>query len=175
MHRRAQAILVIVICKIFFPSALIIGADDATSTRYMVAVVKSWYHDVWTPPAPRDYSSRRNYSVWDRRDTRGASSSAYEDKRAGWCNSSDRGNDHATEVGADKNKDKDDGSRTVKEKEAEKRQEKEKVKVNEKEGEKESEVQKVKQETGPGKISSMSQKKKICWHCRVFSTAGKAT
>ena len=66
--------------------------------------------------------------AWDRRDTRGASSSAYEDKRAGWSNSDDRGNDHATEVDADKNKDKDDGSRTGTEKEAEKGQEKEKEK-----------------------------------------------
>ena len=91
-------------------------------------------HDTWSrsskSSAPRGYSSRGNYSEWERRDTRGASSSGYEDKRAGWSNA------RATEVDADKNKDKDDASRTGKEKEAEKGQEKEKEKEKEKEREK---------------------------------------
>ena len=79
-----------------------------------------------TPPASRDYSSKGNYSGWDRRDTREASSSGYEDKRADWSNTGDRGNDHATEGDTGKNKDKDDASRTGKAKEAEKETERKK-------------------------------------------------
>ena len=95
----------------------------------------SWHCEGWTPPASTDYSSRRNYLGRDRRNTRGASSSGYEDKRADWGNTGDRGNDYATEGDTDKNKDKDDASRTGKEKEAKKGMEKEKEKEQEKEKE----------------------------------------
>ena len=74
-----------VICKHSSPSVLmIIGADDATSTPNMAQSSKSWYREGWTPPACRDFSSKGNYSEWDRRDTRGPSSSGYEDEHADW-------------------------------------------------------------------------------------------
>ena len=90
-------------------------------------------------PRPGRYSSRGEYSGWDRRDTRNASSSGYEDKRADWSNIGDRGNDHATVVDTGKNKDKDDTSRTGKEKEVDKGKEKEKQKGKEREEEREEE------------------------------------
>ena len=45
-------------------------------------------------------------------DTQGAGSSGYEDKRTDWSNTGDRGNDYVTKGDTDKNKDKNDASRT---------------------------------------------------------------
>ena len=81
----------------------------------------------------------------------GASSDGYEEKRTDWSNTGDRGNDYVTKGDTDKNKDKDDASRTGKEQESEEGKEKEI----------ETERAKKKEETGPGKKSSMLQKK-IC-------------
>ena len=53
---------------------------------------------------------------WNRRNTRGASSSGYEDKHATWGSTGDYGN----ESDKDKDKDKDSVSRKGKQREAEK-------------------------------------------------------
>ena len=55
LHRRAQAILVIVICKnilLFLPWPLVQMTRRAHDTWSRSS--KSWYHEGWTPPAPRD-------------------------------------------------------------------------------------------------------------------------
>ena len=150
-RRRAQAIVDVV--HLWFAQVITFCPDRwcgvSRLTRDTWSRSTSWYRKECTQPTSWVFDTG-NYTGWNRRDTRGASSSGYEDRYATWRGA----NVHEIEHEDDKNKDKDNALRRGQEREAEK------------------EAKEKRKRQTHGEVHQY-HKRGSCGHCRGSSTAGK--